>query len=84
MKLVYETNIDPARVGTLVCVGDVVVLDEGQFYVTRIQKPHKPESTGRVYVGRSLDPDGWMYWRSFFPSVIGAHWIEREDQHPDA
>lgn len=74
MKLIYE------QTGKEVAVGDVVTLkNKGDYTVTIIQKPHKPSSTGRVYI-RPVDGEGAD--REYFPSVIGAKWIEREDQEP--
>jgi hypothetical protein len=40
--------------------------------VTGAKPPHKPGSTGRVYVRYALD----LYTAEFFPSVIGAKWSE--------
>jgi hypothetical protein len=69
MKLVYD------QTGAEVKVGDSAVLRDGQrVIVLGIVKPHKPSSTGRVQVG-IVDHAG-----EYFPSVINAHWIEREDQ----
>jgi uncharacterized Zn finger protein len=73
MKLIYEET------GKEVKIGDVVIIDRKRHEVTGIQKPHKPSSTGRVYVeAKSKKLWGAM---SYFPSVIGAKWIEREDQN---
>lgn len=70
MRLVYEKS------GIEVKVGDSVTLRNGEkVTVTDIQKPHKPASTGRVYV--SYDGKNST---SYFPGVIDAKWIEREDQ----
>ena len=41
-----------------------------------IELPHHAGSTGRVYV----QEEGATYTSSFFPSVIGAYWVERDDQ----
>lgn len=73
MRLVYEAEPDRE-----VKVGDEVILKDGEIcFVQVIEKPHKPSSTGRVHVkGRRKDD----FTHSFFPSVIGARWIEREDQ----
>lgn len=75
MRLVYRDN------GNEVKIGDIIYLDgDGReedecVKVMSIEKPHKPSSTGRVYVQQS----GFSMQRSYFPSVIGAEWIERED-----
>ena len=81
MKLVYESS------GIEVSVGDNVLLDGGEVVkVEQITKPHKPSSTGRVCV-EILCPmiDGTFKTQSleYFPSVIDAKWIEREDQIPE-
>jgi len=70
MKLIYENTGEPVKAGDLVSAqdGELFRLD---FY----REPHKPSSTGRVYVTRL---DGGRQ-RELFPSVIGAKWIERTD-----
>lgn len=75
MKLVYDRN------GVEVQIGDVVTLRDGETVtVTYITKPHKPSSTGRVGV-QELRLEGGEDWTmSYFPNVIGATWIEREDR----
>ena len=74
MRLVYEAT------GVDVKVGDKVTISRGEtVYVTAMREPHKPSSTGRVGVTYSK---GGCESREFFPSVIGADWIEREDQTP--
>lgn len=72
MKLVYTDNPDIE-----VSLGDRPVLSRNgeQVEVCDIRKPHKPSSTGRVVI---MYDDG--QYQEFFPSVIGAEWIEREDQ----
>ena len=71
MKLVYNSNSMP------VYVGDKVTLSDGEeFEIKYIQEPHKPASTGRV----NGQVKGSDYESSFFPGVIKAHWIDREDQ----
>lgn len=70
MRLIYEDTGKDVKVGDLVQTfrGDEVVVEH-------IAKPHSPASTGRVYVSRHDGSEA-----EFFPSVIGAKWIEREDQ----
>lgn len=46
--------------------------------VCDIEEPHKPESTGRVYVKRKGDPNTTSI--PFDPSVIKAVWINRKDR----
>lgn len=74
MKLVYNET------GKEVQIGDEVIILEKAFAVrhtvTDIVKPKHGGSTGRVYI-RS---DSERYAHGFYPSVIGATWIEREDQ----
>lgn len=71
MKLVYSASSKE------VMIGDKVTLRDGEVLtVIYITEPHKPSSTGRVGVGLELDE----CFREFFPNVIGAEWIDREDQ----
>ena len=76
MKLIYEkANLDHLP-GDEVRPGDLVMLSSGEHcMVEAITLPHKPESTGRVTVSWA---DG--HTSTFFPSVLWAKWIEREDQ----
>lgn len=71
MQLVYECNNKPVQSGDVVHVRNVA------YYIERIVEPHKPSSTGRVWC-RSMDEG--KYFNEWFPSVIGAKWIDREDQ----
>lgn len=75
MKLVYE------KTGLPVVVGDQIVTSLRQLkgMIVRIIPPHKPSSTGRVVV---MDADGWEH--EFFPGVVDAHWIDREDRREDS
>lgn len=71
MKLVYDnTNVE-------VKSGDVVHVRNVPYYIEAIIEPHKPSSSGRVWC-RSMCES--KYFSEWFPSVIGAHWIERTDQ----
>jgi len=77
MKLVYE------KTGIAVDIDDICTLRDGiKVKVSGIQKPHKPASTGRVFVDIIPEDrdDYGIGTMSYFPSVIGAKWIEREDQ----
>ena len=67
MKLVHCST------GKEVMIGDAVTLRDGDVVTVKyITEPHKPSSTGRVgLVERNIE---------YFPNVIGAEWIEREDQ----
>ena len=71
MKLVYEETGEPVKIGDVVRT----MSQDSPLVVRHIQEPHKPASTGRVYV----EPKGGNGWREYFPSVIGAKWIERTD-----
>jgi hypothetical protein len=74
MKLIYTAT------GEEVKVGDGVTLDKGEnLVITSIEKPKHSGSTGRVYV-ELADQRGVHYARGYYPSVIGAKWVEREDQ----
>lgn len=76
MKLVYDHNQAPVSVGDMVCLSN----GEDVFVVQYITEPHKPSSTGRVGVKHILDDGTLSLSTEYFPSVIGAHWIDREDQ----
>lgn len=67
MKLVYDKTGEPVK------VGDTVSIRGQRGTVTDINKPHKPSSTGRIYVKIG------SLTHEFFPGVIGATWVERED-----
>jgi len=74
MRLVYD------KTGVEVKVGDKVTLfdcdgDPTHYTVVRGIKPHKPASSGFVEV-KSRRGDS----HTFYASVIGATWIEREDR----
>lgn len=77
MKLTYDAT------GTEVKVGDEVFIKEGGVRVghriTEIQKPRHGGSTGRVYVKAADEP----YSHGYYPSIVGATWVEREDQVDD-
>jgi hypothetical protein len=68
MKLIYCATNQEVKVGDLTNFGTI----------TDIVKPHKPASTGRVYI--TFDPDKPESTREYFPGVIDAVWIEREDR----
>lgn len=63
-----ETGVEIKR-------GDLIKSFRGEDYIlTGFKEPHKPSSTGRVYV----TPVSGGLAREFFPSVIGAKIIEHE------
>lgn len=69
MRLVYTETHQEVK------IGDKVTIFRGEpAIVNGIEKPKHGGSTGWVYLYSG-------YWKSgFFPSVIGAEWVEREDQ----
>lgn len=71
MKLVYK------RSGSEVKIGDIASTFRGeQVRVSDFTPPHKPSSTGRVYVQfLDSDSDSPVFTREFFPSVIEAEWV---------
>lgn len=74
MKLIYDDT------GEEVKVGDKALTFRGEeVKVTAVVKPSHGGSTGRVRV-KHLEFEK-MYESEFFPGVIGAHWVDREDQH---
>lgn len=72
MRLVYEAS------GLEVKVGDTVKIDQGSYKVSYFRAPHKPASSGKVTVV-PIDSDQ-TFGMEYFVGVIGAKWIEREDQ----
>jgi hypothetical protein len=71
MKLVYTKTFLEVK------VGDVTHIRGVPHYIMGICKPHSPASTGRVQV-QSMNEN--KYFREYFPSVVGADWINREDR----
>lgn len=60
-----------------VCRGDAVTSSRGESAtVSGGAPPHKPASTGRVYVVEGADlANGSHYSREYFPSVFGLEWV---------
>lgn len=53
--------------------GDIRVLDDGQtVIVTGWSEPHKPSSSGKVYV----EYPGRDWSMTYYPTVIGAKFID--------
>jgi hypothetical protein len=71
MKLIYERN------GNEVNLGDTVLIKGKPYYLQAIIEPHKPSSTGRVWC---VTMDERKVFNEWFPSVIGAVWVNRNDQ----
>jgi hypothetical protein len=62
--------------GLEIQVGDKVTSSGGDEYILQsFKEPHKPSSTGRVYV-KPASGEGMS--REFFPSVIGAKIVEHQ------
>lgn len=78
MKLIYTaTNRADFSPGREVAIGDKVVTFRGECAtVIAFAKPLHRASTGRVTIGAS--DERWTM--DYFPSVIGAEWVEREDR----
>lgn len=70
MRLIYSNS------GREVKVGDIVQLARRKVEVIYFSKPHKPSSSGQVSVRSPDEP----YDCTYYVGVIGAKWIEREDQ----
>lgn len=68
MKLTYISS------GVVVAIGDKVDIGGVAHTITDIVAPHKCGSTGRVYVHH--DKAHFAHDRGYFPSVIGARWVE--------
>lgn len=68
-KLVSEIT------GETLSEGDIVQFEGKPVVLVTITKPHKPSSTGRVYVRFENGTH-----REFFPSVVGGVWINRTDR----
>lgn len=73
MRLVYSDGKTPVKVGNEVRISSEICI------VTQIQKPRHSGSTGRVYTRPMDAPENYVD-DSYFPSVIEAQWIEREDR----
>ncbi len=80
MRLVYKKEYDASEPVREVQPGDSVIVGSGsdarRATVVSTIRPHKPASTGRVEVRYEGDQGTALY----YPSVIGALWIERDDQ----
>ena len=72
MRLVYKHNGEPIH------VGDRAKMSNGEWVeVTYFREPHKSSSSGKVAVQPVGDSGMGM---EYYVGVIGAEWIEREDQ----
>lgn len=68
MKLVYTATQLPVQ------IGDCVTIGGDPYTVHYFARPHKPSSSGKITV-RTLG-----LCLEYYVGVIGAEWIEREDQ----
>lgn len=68
--LVYTATQEPVK------VGDVVQINGMSAVVDYFPHPHKPASSGKVSVSFRGDSRSTA---EYFVSVIGAHWINRDD-----
>lgn len=63
--------------GKKAIIGQEVITFRGEKGIlVRIDEPHKPSSTGKVYV----ELYGGTWTRTFYPSVIRGEWVDRTDQ----
>ncbi|WP_432263069.1 hypothetical protein [Cupriavidus sp. TMH.W2] len=75
MRLVYTATREP------VAIDDTVTTSKGDKVVVKgFIKPRHSGSTGRVLVVY----EGFTEPAEYYPSVIGAEWIDREDRPADA
>jgi hypothetical protein len=65
MNLIYKDSKKPVKVGDPVVVGGVTTT------VDHFPQPHKPNSEGKVTLGTGA---------TYYVSVIGAEWVDREDR----
>lgn len=61
--------------GAEIKVGDRVFSETKEYTLLSFTAPHKPSSTGRIYVEPA---NGEGMRREFFPSVVGAKIVEHE------
>ena len=72
MKLVYDKDL------SVVKVGDRGIAKDGKHYdIVRIVPPESARQTGRVYL---KEVGGEEFEMGYYPNVIDATWIEREDR----
>lgn len=65
MQLINSTTKQPVQIGD-----QVTTRDGYKVEVITVTKPHKPGSTGRMYV------KGSMMSGEFFPGVFNCEWTE--------
>lgn len=74
MRLVYKKDGKEVKIGDTIDIGRTP--EEKEVEVMYFRPPHKPSSSGKVSVKFVASPRS----QEFYVSVIGAEWIEREDQ----
>jgi hypothetical protein len=81
MRLVYtEDNLKNKKGDEVKCYDIVTGHNfEKNGEVQQIEKPRHGGSTGRVHISH----DSGATSHGVYPSVIGAAWIERDDQNDD-
>jgi hypothetical protein len=77
MRLVYTSG---PRLGKDVKVHDMITVYGDQYEIHSIERPPKLESTGRVIVHPPHIKYSPANEVAYYPSVIGAEWVEREDR----
>lgn len=74
MRLVYTATGKP------VLPGDIHTINGFELRVAHTPQPHKPDSEGKI----DFYSAGGIMGPTYYCSVIGAEWIEREDRRPSA
>ena len=73
MRLIYLSNDEEVK------QGDIVEIRGIKHKILDFSPPHKPSSSGHIYVQRFTDTSSRDVNR-YYVGVIGAEWIEREDR----
>ena len=73
MKLIYTNDNEE------VSINDIVDIRGIKHRIVDLSPPHKPSSSGHVYVQRFTDTSSASVNR-YYVGVIGAEWIDREDR----
>lgn len=71
MRLIYKDSKQPVKIGDIVDLGKGEMVDVQYF-----REPHKAGSTGKV----TVETVNTGLRREYFVGIIGAAWVEREDQ----
>lgn len=73
MNLIYTKDKTPVN------VGDKVEIDGQLLEIKFFSKPHKASSSGKITVA-PVGTEEFGNDREFYVNIIGAEWINREDQ----